>query len=233
MTMLPASWKALRKSVPCGLAGGLAHGRGFDAVVEGVAHQVHQRVADLLDDGLVEFGLAAVDHELHILAQILAGVAHQAVEAVEGLADLHRAQLQRGVADFLDQPGQQGRRFDQFAVAAGVGEQAGGRTGDHQLADQVDEVVELVGRHPDQLGVLGLLFADLGLLGHRGGDQLGLDDLLGDQDLADRPGLRPAHRGRRLGPQPSASSSAVSAPTRTRISPSRRVSSGRLRIRSR
>ena len=43
--------------VPCvALAGGGAHVGHLDAVVDGVAHQVHQRIADLLDHGLVELG---------------------------------------------------------------------------------------------------------------------------------------------------------------------------------
>ena len=36
----------------------------------GVAHEVHQRVADLLHDGLVHLRVAAVDHQLDVLAQI-------------------------------------------------------------------------------------------------------------------------------------------------------------------
>ncbi len=39
-----------------GFAGGRAHVGRLDAVVHGVAHQVHQRIADFFDHGLVEFG---------------------------------------------------------------------------------------------------------------------------------------------------------------------------------
>ena len=42
---------------PCaGLPAASAHFGHLDAVVDGVAHQVHQRVADLLEHGLVELG---------------------------------------------------------------------------------------------------------------------------------------------------------------------------------
>ena len=59
---------------------------GFDAVVERVADEVHQRVADFLDDGFIEFGLAAVDDEFDVLAQFLGNVADDPVEAVVGTA---------------------------------------------------------------------------------------------------------------------------------------------------
>jgi hypothetical protein len=61
----------------------------FDAVVDGVAHHVRQRVADLFDDGLVELSIGAGDHQFDVLAEITRNIAHDAVEAVEGLADLH------------------------------------------------------------------------------------------------------------------------------------------------
>ena len=54
------------------LAGGGAHRGRLDAVVHGVAHQVHQRVADLLDHRLVELGLGAADDQFDVLAQFLA-----------------------------------------------------------------------------------------------------------------------------------------------------------------
>ena len=43
--------------------------------------------------------------QLDVLAELAADVAHHALEAVEGVADLHHAQLQRAVADVLDQRG--------------------------------------------------------------------------------------------------------------------------------
>jgi hypothetical protein len=41
-----------------------AQRRRFDAVVDGVAHEMHQRVAEFLDDRFVEFGLGAGDHQV-------------------------------------------------------------------------------------------------------------------------------------------------------------------------
>src|SRR3569623_941209 len=77
------------------------HVSGFDAVIERIAYQVHERIADLFDHGLVEFGFRAGNDELDVFADFLADVAHHALEAAERLADLHHAQLQGAVADFL------------------------------------------------------------------------------------------------------------------------------------
>ena len=41
--------------------------RGLDAVIDGVAHQVHERIGELLGDQLVDLGLGAADDELHAL----------------------------------------------------------------------------------------------------------------------------------------------------------------------
>ena len=51
-----------RRSGACRSAGfppSLAFGRRFEAVIDRIADQVHQRIGDLLDDALVELGLAA------------------------------------------------------------------------------------------------------------------------------------------------------------------------------
>jgi hypothetical protein len=81
------------------------------------------------------------------LAHLARAVAHDAVEAVEGVADLHHAQLQRRVADVLDEAQQHRGRFDQVGLAAALGEQVGAGAGDDHLADEVDQLVELVGVH--------------------------------------------------------------------------------------
>ena len=75
-------------------------------MVHGVAHQVHQWVADFFDQRFIQLGFAAANHQADFLAQLVADVAHHAVEAVEGFADLHHAQLQGAVADIFHQPRQ-------------------------------------------------------------------------------------------------------------------------------
>ena len=67
---------------------------------------MHQRVADFFDQRFVQLGFAATNHQANILAQLMADIAHHTVEAVEGFADLHHAQLQGAVADIFHQPRQ-------------------------------------------------------------------------------------------------------------------------------
>ncbi len=63
MTMERAWCEAARVMVPFGLAFGESLGRHFDAVVAGVAHEVGQRVGDLLDQPLVQLGGFALGHQ--------------------------------------------------------------------------------------------------------------------------------------------------------------------------
>jgi hypothetical protein len=166
------------------LAGRGARGRRLDAVVHGISDQVHQRIADLLHHRFVEFGLGAGDHQFDVLAQLLRDVAGNAMEAVEGFADLHHAQGQRGIADALDQPGEDRGGLDQGAFAALPGQQVGRGAGDHQFAHQVDELVQLVRVDADQAGFGGLLLGYGLLLGGGGFDDLRLHAVLLDQDVA-------------------------------------------------
>src|SRR5581483_1834991 len=70
-----------------GLTRRSAHFRGLDAVIEAVAHEVHQRIADLLQHRLVELGLLAGELELDLLAEALREIAYHAREAAEDEAD--------------------------------------------------------------------------------------------------------------------------------------------------
>ena len=65
------------------LAGGDALLRRLEAVVERVAHEVHERVAERVDDGAVELGLLADELELDLLAELRREVADEAREAQE------------------------------------------------------------------------------------------------------------------------------------------------------
>ena len=67
----------------------------LDAVIDRVAHHVHQRIEELLDDQLVELGLGAGDHEPDLLAEPRArSLAHDARQLVEHLAERHHAHLE-------------------------------------------------------------------------------------------------------------------------------------------
>ena len=139
----------------CWLAVGQAHGSRLDPMVDGVAHQVGQRVADAFHHGLVQLGVLTTDVQGDVLAQLACHVVHDALEPVEAAADFHHAQLQRMVADLLDQRGDGGGGFQHLAVAQLACHFGGaGRCGD-QFPDQVDELLQLVGIDPEA-GVLAL-----------------------------------------------------------------------------
>ena len=75
----------------------------LDAVIDGVADEMDQRIGEPLDHGLVEFGLLAVRDEFDLLAEIARQIVHQAAEAAEQRADRHHADAHRGVAQ-LERP---------------------------------------------------------------------------------------------------------------------------------
>src|SRR5579871_577900 len=130
-----------------------AHLRLLEAVIERVAHEVHERVGDLLEHRLVELGALAGQLELDLLAELARQVMHEPRESVEREADrqhadLHDALLQlAGVARQLRQPLAQ---LLELAGVAAIGEARQHRLRDHELADQVDQVVDLGGRDADR-----------------------------------------------------------------------------------
>ena len=88
--------------LPCSLS----HSRGFDAVVDCVAHQMRERIADTFDQGAVEFGVGSVDHQLHLPSTGDGNVPHGARKLVEHMLDrLHPCldrRLLQGVGDGVD-----------------------------------------------------------------------------------------------------------------------------------
>src|SRR5262245_45575709 len=66
-----------------GLAGRDARLGLLDAVVDGVADQVHQRIGEAIEDRAVELELAARDLHLRLLAQALGDVARRARERLQ------------------------------------------------------------------------------------------------------------------------------------------------------
>src|SRR6185437_4625459 len=135
-----------------GLAGGDARFRRFDAVVDGIAHQVNQRIADLLEHGLVELGLLTRELQLDLLAEALRQVAHHAREAAENEGDgqhanPHDAFLQLAhVALELPEAGAQLLRIRPVEVRAELTQH---RLRDHELAHGVHELVDLLHAHAD------------------------------------------------------------------------------------
>ena len=142
-----------------GVQGGEANGRGggfagraallggLDAVIHAVADQMNQRIVELIDDRLVQFGVGSFDDQIDLFMQFDAEIVNQPAESFEGVAerqhpDTHRVlpQLRRQPVDFL------GNGQDVRIVPAG-GDLAQAGLHGHQFAHQVDELIQLFGRH--------------------------------------------------------------------------------------
>lgn len=92
--------------------------RRLDAVVDGVADQMHQRIAQLVDHSLVEFGLFAVDFQADLLLQFLSGVTHHAFEAVEKRCDGNHPRFQHAALQAVGDSRQLVDRFGHLQEAA-------------------------------------------------------------------------------------------------------------------
>src|SRR5205085_3482542 len=127
----------------------------LDTVIDGVADQVQQRIANLFDDRAIQLGVLALENEIDLLALLGSNVAHDARKAVEDALDRQHARLHHlllqlvgdaadvqcgllevgqnvSVAELVDQP-----RAELIQA----------RPIDDQLADQVEQRVEP--RHVD------------------------------------------------------------------------------------
>src|SRR5581483_6331175 len=139
-----------------GLARRNAYFRRLDAVIEAVAYEVHQRVADLLEHRLVELGLLAGELELDLLAEALREIAYHAREAAEDEADgqhayAHDALLQLAYVAFeLSQAATQLLCVRPVEMRA---ELAQNRLRDHELTDGIHELIDLLDAHPDRARV--------------------------------------------------------------------------------
>ena len=149
MTMLPPWWEALRRRrrPAAGLPARGAPSARLDAVVDAVADHVHQRVVDVLDHLAIELGLLALQHQLDRLAGLAAEVADQP----RHLWNVWRIGTMR--IDIALRCRSLVMRFScaRLRVEALVGRprSAGSspdqRLRDDELADHVDQVVELAG----------------------------------------------------------------------------------------
>ena len=128
------------------LAGGESVRRRLDAVVDRVADDVGQRIAEPLDDRAVDLGRLAGHLEPDLLAGLGRQLAHQPRHALEHRADRLRAhrhhavlQLARVVDDLVEDLRQPAA--DRFRKV--VHDLPEHRLGDHQFADHVDDAVDL------------------------------------------------------------------------------------------
>ena len=112
-------------------------------MVDGIAHEVRQRVFDCFNNRLVEFGLPAFHFDSHLLAAIEGQIARDARQAVPDIVDglhagLHDSFLQLG-GDEVESL----RSVEETRVAVGDAHLENLIAGKHQLADQIHEPVEL------------------------------------------------------------------------------------------
>ena len=140
----------------------------LDRVIERVADHVHQRIDELLDDQLVELGVGAAQLEPHVLAEVDAQAAHDARDLLEDLRERDHAHVEHGRLELAQLAVERLVHLREVAadarrrrVGAEPRHQLADRAAlDHELADQVHQLVELVDvdahRVADRLERLGL-----------------------------------------------------------------------------
>ena len=128
----------------------------LDAVVDGVPHQMHQRIGDGFQHRLVEFRVAPLQLHFALLVALLGEISHDARVLSPGIANrlharAHHAVLQRG-----GQPVEPLDRLRQFVVAAAGGNLHDPVAGQHQFADEIHQIVEMVDLHANERRTLRL-----------------------------------------------------------------------------
>ena len=133
--------------------------RRANAVVHAVADQMHQRIAQLIDDRFVELGIGAFHRELDILAQIARQIVDQPAEFLEGarigsmrmFIELSRkAEVNRSISSETAAKSGSSLRDGDLAESC---------LNRNQFAHQVDELVELDGRDPQARRVVRVVVA--------------------------------------------------------------------------
>ena len=73
-------------------------------MIDRVPDHVHQRIAELFHDQLVDFGLGAGDDQANFLVQLAADLPHHARQALEHLPERHHAHFQDAVLHLAQAP---------------------------------------------------------------------------------------------------------------------------------
>ena len=157
ITLPPACWAEISSVPVAGLPAATRSSDAFEAVVERVADEVHERIAERVDHGAVELGVLAHELQVDLLAELGREVAHEPREAQEdGLhgdhPDLHDHRLQgvRRAREVLH-----GLRE---ARHVGLGDQRLDlRAVQDELAHEVHQLVEPLGVDADRRGAAVLL----------------------------------------------------------------------------
>ena len=77
--------------------------RRLDAVIDGVSHQMNERLAELFKDLLVESGGRAFETEFRLLAKVAAEIAHHAEKRLENRRQRQQAQVADAFVNVVDQ----------------------------------------------------------------------------------------------------------------------------------
>ena len=89
-----------------------ALGGRLDAMVHGIAEQMHQGVAKLIEDLAIELDFLALDTKRHLLAELPRHVAHETRKAIEHLPHRRHPRLD----DFVLEVGGETRDVDRDIV---------------------------------------------------------------------------------------------------------------------
>src|SRR5207244_5664624 len=127
----------------------------FDAVVDGVADQVQQRIADLFDHRTIELGVLALDDEVDLLALLTRDIAYDARQPTENGLERQHARLHNLLLQLVGDAADVLRgllQVGQYAVIAepvdeGIAELDQTGAINDQLADEIEQGVEA--RHVD------------------------------------------------------------------------------------
>ena len=125
-------------------------GGRFDAVVDGVADQMGQRVADGLDDAFVEFGVLPFHVEAGLFAAGDRKVSNHARELVPDGGDGLHACLHDACLQFRGQQVQPLHGALQGRILPGGAELNHLIAGQDQLADQIHQLVDLAHVHANR-----------------------------------------------------------------------------------
>ena len=129
----------------------------LNAVVEGVAQKMHDRIADLVDNGTVKLCLLALDGEVDLLAQFLRYVAHHARETVEHGTDRNHANLHDDVLQIARHAIHLFEGLHEITHAMRLPDLFKAHLVDNQLAHEVHECIEFLDVDADALTLVLLL----------------------------------------------------------------------------
>ena len=111
-------------------------------MVDGVAQQMDDRIADLVEHRPIQLDLLAIDVEGDLLAERLRGVAHETREPIEDLPDGHHSAGHDLVLQIPNEPGRLMDGLRQRLVFRAGGQRDETAPGNHQLPDEVHQRIE-------------------------------------------------------------------------------------------